>query len=128
MFQTTFNEQRSRKKQPSKMASFFSRRTIRALSEPRKKEDKPSLQTTLQCLLLLEKRKHYNICNTKIIQNKTVKKRHKSLSSALLISRYILGLVQRGRWFFCAACPNRKMYLEIRSANVGAYSRCFIAT
>ena len=127
MFQTTFNEQRSRKKQPSKMASFFSRRTIRALSEPRKKEDKPSLQTTLQCLLLLEKRKHYNV-TLKLYRTKLLKKRHKSLSSALLISRYILGLVQRGRWFFCAACPNRKMYLEIRSANVGAYSRCFIAT
>ena len=44
----------------------------------------------------------------------------KSLSSALLISRYILGLEQRGRCCFCAACPNRKMYLEIRSANEGA--------
>ena len=44
----------------------------------------------------------------------------KSLSSALLISRYILGLGQRGRCCFCAACPNRKMYLEIRSADEGA--------
>ena len=43
-----------------------------------------------------------------------------SLSSALLISRYILGLGQRGRCCFCAACPNRKMYLEIRSADDGA--------
>ena len=46
--------------------------------------------------------------------------RLKSLSSVLLISRYILGLGQRGCCCFCAACPNRKMYLEIRSANKGA--------
>ena len=44
-------------------------------------------------------------------------KRLKSLSSALLISRYILGLGQRGRCCFCTACPDHKMYLEIRSAN-----------
>ena len=36
----------------------------------------------------------------------------KSLSSALLFSRYILGLGQRGRCCFCAACPNRKIYSE----------------
>ena len=41
-------------------------------------------------------------------------------SFALLISRYILPLGQRGWCCFCAACPNRKMYLEIRSANEGA--------
>ena len=41
----------------------------------------------------------------------------KSLSSALLISRYILGLGQCGRCCFCAACPNRKMYVEIKSPN-----------
>ena len=46
----------------------------------------------------------------------------KSLSSVLLISTYILGLVQRGRYCFCAACTNSKMYLEIRSANEGALS------
>ena len=44
----------------------------------------------------------------------------KSHSYALLISRYILGIEQRGRCCFCAACPNRKMYLEIRSADEGA--------
>ena len=44
----------------------------------------------------------------------------KSLSSALLISRYILGLGQHERCCFFAACPNRKMYLEIRNANEGA--------
>ena len=38
-------------------------------------------------------------------------------SSALLISRYILRLGQRGRCCFCAACPNRKMYNEIRRAD-----------
>ena len=43
----------------------------------------------------------------------------KSYSSALLISRYILRWGQRGRCCFCAACPNRKMYLEIRSADKG---------
>ena len=43
-----------------------------------------------------------------------------SLSFALLISRYILGLGQRWRCCFCAACPNRKMYLKIRSTNEGA--------
>ena len=47
--------------------------------------------------------------------------RHKSLSCALLISRYVLRLGQRGRCCFCAACPNRKMYLEIRTAKEGAY-------
>ena len=41
----------------------------------------------------------------------------KSLSSAFLFSRYILGLGQRGRCYFCASCPNRKMYLEIRNAD-----------
>ena len=41
----------------------------------------------------------------------------KSHSSALLNSRYILRLGQRGRRCFCAAFPNRKMYLEIRSAD-----------
>ena len=46
----------------------------------------------------------------------------KSLSSALLISRYILGLGQHGRCCFCAAYPNHKMYLEIRSADEGAFS------
>ena len=44
----------------------------------------------------------------------------KAPSSAFLISRYILRLGQRGRCCFCAACPNCKMYLEIRSANEGA--------
>ena len=39
--------------------------------------------------------------------------------SALLISRCILWLGQRGHCCFCAACPNRKMYLEIRSADEG---------
>ena len=43
--------------------------------------------------------------------------RLKGLSSVLLISRYILGLGQRGRCCFCAACPNRKMYFEIRNAD-----------
>ena len=37
--------------------------------------------------------------------------------------RAILGLGQRGRCCFCAACSNRKMYLEIRSANEGALSQ-----
>ena len=41
----------------------------------------------------------------------------KSLSSVLPISRYILGLGQRGHCCFCA-----KMYLEIRSANEGAFN------
>ena len=41
----------------------------------------------------------------------------KSHSSVLLISRYILRLRQRGRCCFCAACPNCKMYLEIKSAD-----------
>ena len=52
----------------------------------------------------------------------------KSHSSALLISRsrYILRLGQRERCCFCAACPNRKMYLEIRSANERACSRWYI--
>ena len=45
----------------------------------------------------------------------------KSLSSVLLISRYILGLGQCGRCCFCAACLNHKMCLEIRSANEGAF-------
>ena len=45
----------------------------------------------------------------------------KSPSSALLISRYILRLEQRGRCCFCAACPNRKMYLEIRKADEGLF-------
>ena len=49
--------------------------------------------------------------------------RLKSLSSAFLISRYILGLGQRGRCCFCAACPNRRMYLEIRSATEGGALR-----
>ena len=52
----------------------------------------------------------------------------KGSSFALLISRYILGLGQRGRCCFCAACPNRKMYLEIRSANEGAYISVFSIT
>ena len=50
--------------------------------------------------------------------------RVKSLLSALLISRYILGLGQRGRCCFCAACPNRKMYLEISIADEGAFNCC----
>ena len=41
----------------------------------------------------------------------------KGHSSAFLISRYILRLGQGGRCCFCAACPNRKMYLEIRNAD-----------
>ena len=41
----------------------------------------------------------------------------KALSSASLISRYFLRLGQYGRCCFCAACPNRKMYLEIRRAD-----------
>ena len=36
-----------------------------------------------------------------------------------LISRYILRSGQRGRCCFCAACPNRKMYLDIRNADEG---------
>ena len=28
-----------------------------------------------------------------------------------------------GRCWFCAACPNRKMYLEIRIANEGAFKK-----
>ena len=52
----------------------------------------------------------------------TFQYRYKSLSTAFLISRYILGLGQRRRCCFCAACPIRKMYLEIRSANEGAYN------
>ena len=43
------------------------------------------------------------------------------LSSAHLISRYILQLGQRGRCCFCDACPNRKMYLEIRRADEGLF-------
>ena len=46
----------------------------------------------------------------------------KSHSSAFLISRYILRLGQRRRCCFCAACPNPKMYLEIRSADEGAFN------
>ena len=46
----------------------------------------------------------------------------KSHSSALLISRYILRLGQLGRCCFRAACPNRKMYLEIRSPDEGLLS------
>ena len=45
----------------------------------------------------------------------------KSPSSASLISIYILGLGQRGRCYFCAACPNRKIYLEIRNAKGGQF-------
>ena len=45
----------------------------------------------------------------------------KNHSSALLISRYILRLGQWRRCCFCAACPNRKMYLEIKSADEGAF-------
>ena len=48
--------------------------------------------------------------------------RFKSLLSALLITRYILRLGQRGRCCFCDACPNRKMYLEIRCANERAFT------
>ena len=44
------------------------------------------------------------------------------LSSASLISRYILRLAQRGCCCFCAACPNRKMYLEIRGADEVLFS------
>ena len=47
----------------------------------------------------------------------------KSHSSALLISRYILRLRQCGRCCFCATCPNRKMYLKIRSTNEGALTK-----
>ena len=46
----------------------------------------------------------------------------KSPLSVILISRYILGLGQRGRCCFCAACPHRKMYLEIRNENEGAFN------
>ena len=57
----------------------------------------------------------------RVWNNRRVWKKYlKSLSSALLISRYILGLGQRGHCCFCATCPNRKMYLEIWSANEGA--------
>ena len=49
----------------------------------------------------------------------------KSLSSALLISRYILGLGQRGRCCICAATRNRKMYLEIRNPDERAFKRTF---
>ena len=48
------------------------------------------------------------------------KKNFKSHSFALLISRYILRLGQRGRCCFCTAYLNRKMYLEIRNADEGA--------
>ena len=51
--------------------------------------------------------------SAKSIKSKSLK----SHSSALLISRYILRLGQRGLCCFCGACPNRKMYLEIRSAD-----------
>ena len=51
-----------------------------------------------------------------------VSTRLKSHSSALLISRYILRLGQRGRCCFWAASPNRKMYLEIRNADEEAFS------
>ena len=47
----------------------------------------------------------------------------KSLSSAYLISRYILGLGQRARCCFCAACPNRKMYIEIRNYSKSLFSK-----
>ena len=50
----------------------------------------------------------------------SISARLKSHSSAFLISRYILPLGQRGRYCFCAACSNRKMYLEMKSANEGA--------
>ena len=55
------------------------------------------------------------------IENVMVGQHFKSLSSALLISRYILGLGQRERCCFSAACPNRKMHLEIRNADEGAF-------
>ena len=41
----------------------------------------------------------------------------KALSSASLISRYILRLGPRGRCCLCAASPNDKMYLDIREAD-----------
>ena len=33
-----------------------------------------------------------------------------------------IGATQRGRCSFCDACPNRKMYLEIRCANERAFT------
>ena len=69
-------------------------------------------------------------------QHCTVENVLKSYSSALLISRYILRLGQRGRCCFCAACPNRKMYLEeivtpkpnsfdfLHAENTGRCHRC----
>ena len=49
----------------------------------------------------------------------------KASSSASLISRYILRLGQRGHCCFCAACSNRKMYLEIRGADEGLFKYIF---
>ena len=45
----------------------------------------------------------------------------KSLSSVPLISRYILRLGQAAQKQQCPRCPNRKMYLEIRDADEGAF-------
>ena len=51
--------------------------------------------------------------------------------SRLLSSMYGLksycGLGQRGRCCFCAACPNRKMYLEIRKAYEGLFRSRYLA-
>ena len=63
------------------------------------------------CCLYVPKRKVLLISNRNEI---------KSPSYDLLISSYIVGLRQRGRCCFSAACPNRKMYLDIRSADEGA--------
>ena len=57
-------------------------------------------------------------------KNAAIERKSKAPSSASLVSRYILRLGQRRRCCFCTACPNRKMYLEIKSANEGAL-RCF---
>ena len=43
----------------------------------------------------------------------------KGFSSALLISRYILGLGQRGHCCFCAACPNRRCILRLEEQTKG---------
>ena len=54
-------------------------------------------------------------------KGKIRKRLSRAPSSALLISRYILQLWQRRRCCFCAACSNRKMYLEIRGADGRLY-------
>ena len=44
-----------------------------------------------------------------------------SLSSASLISRYILRLMQAAQKHLRPRCPNRKMYLGIRQADEGSF-------